>query len=66
MKCPYNDFKECYESECPAYGNKKRLNSNGDTVDHKYCKFAEGISAPPQKSVTNNNYYYNTNNNKGE
>lgn len=66
MKCPYNSFEDCYESECPAYGDKKRLNANGETQHNVYCKFAEGIAAPPQKTVTTNNYYYNTNNNKGE
>lgn len=52
MVCPYNDFKECFEENCPAHFYR----GSGDGRKG-ICRYIAYGLQPPNKNVTNN--YYN-------
>ena len=55
MKCPYNNFEECFGAECPAY--IEVMYSYRENL--KYCKYVKDNVTPPNGSQTIINNYYN-------
>lgn len=56
MKCPYNDFADCYKEECPAYVYPLN-NPDGSIRKHDGCAYIRYSLQPPNKNTINN--YYN-------
>lgn len=59
MKCPYNDFNNCFKEECPAYITPV-VNPEGEIRKREGCAYIRYGTQPPNRNIVNN--YYN----KGE
>lgn len=56
MKCPYNNFNECYKTECPAYV-PPITNSDGHQKRKDGCSYIMHGVQPPNIANITNNYY---------